>query len=90
MTDELETTDAREAAIKRIRARRGFYSHLVAYVLINGLFVVIWATTGAGYFWPGWVLAAWGVGVLLNAWDVFSGPVTEDDISREMRRHMHT
>jgi hypothetical protein len=43
--------------------------------------VVIWAATGAGYFWPGWVLAGWGLLLALDAWDVLlRRPVTEADI----------
>ena len=47
----------------------------------------IWAVTGAGYFWPVWVLLGWGVGVVLNAWDVyFRRPITEADVDRELQR----
>ena len=39
------------------------------------------------YFWPAWVLLGWGVGLVLNVWDVyFRRPVTERDIDREMDR----
>jgi hypothetical protein len=45
------------------------------------------SATGAGYFWPAWVLFGWGVGSLLNGWDVyFRRPVTERDIEQEMKR----
>jgi hypothetical protein len=36
--------------------RRNLANGLVAYVVINAFLVGIWATTGQGYFWPGWVL----------------------------------
>ena len=43
--------------------------------------------SGYGFFWPGWVLAIWGVLLLLDGWDAyFRSDVTEDDILREMRR----
>ncbi len=45
----------------------------------------IWATTGAGYPWPAWLSGAWGIGLLLNAWDVHvRRPVTEADVQREI------
>ena len=77
----------RVEARKRLEARRGFVSNAVAYVVINAFLIGIWAFTGAGYFWPAWVLAAWGAGLVLHAWDVFvRRPITEADIDDELRR----
>ena len=79
--------DTREAAVKRVKAKRDFKTHVAVYILVNALLVTIWATNGAGYFWPVWPLAGWGVGLALNAWTVyFEQPITEDDIQREMSR----
>jgi hypothetical protein len=77
-------------AAKRVNARRDFGSHLVAYVVVNGFLIVVWALTGAGYFWPAWVLAGWGVGLVLHAWDVFlRRPVTDADVEAELQRSRH-
>jgi hypothetical protein len=83
------TTDAdRESVRKRLQAKRDFGSHLVAYVVVNAFLVGVWAATGAGYFWPAWVIGGWGAGLLLHAWDVFwRRAVTEADIDAELRRH---
>ena len=40
--------------------------HLRAFVLVNLLLVAIWAATGAGAFWPGWVLLWWGVALAVK------------------------
>ncbi len=78
----------REMARKRVQARRDFASHLVAYAVINAFLIAVWAITGGGYFWPAWVLAGWGVGLVLHAWDVYwRRPVTESDVDQELRRH---
>ena len=83
----LDADPDRVEARKRLEARRGFVSNAVAYVVINAFLIGIWAFTGAGYFWPAWVLAAWGAGLVLHAWDVFvRQPITEADIDRELRR----
>lgn len=77
----------REQAIERLKKRRDFQGHLVAYVVINAAIWGIWAATGADYPWPAWVTGGWGIGLLLNAWDVyFRRPITAADIDREMKR----
>jgi 2TM domain len=59
---------------------------VVAYIVINAFLIGIWAFDGGGSFWPGWVLAGWGVMLVLDAWNVhFRRPVSESDIDREMR-----
>ena len=79
---------AREAARKRLEAKRGFVSDIVAYVVVNAFLIGVWAFTGAGYFWPAWILAGWGVGLALHGWDVFGRrPITEADIDDELHRH---
>lgn len=79
--------DEREEARRRIQARRDFVSHLAAYVVVNGVLVGIWATTGGGYFWPGWILGCWGAGLVLHAWDLFwRRPISEAAVDRELAR----
>ncbi len=80
---------SREAAIKRLQAKRGFRTHLVVYILVNLVLVILWASISAvtrfHYFWPIWVIAGWGIGLALHAWSVyFVKPISEDDIQREM------
>jgi hypothetical protein len=82
--------DLRELAKQRLQKRSDLGAHVVAYVLMNAMFTGIWAITGAGYFWPAWILLGWGVGLVLNVWDVFfRHPITDADIEREMKRMQH-
>jgi len=37
---------------------------LVPFIAVNLLLIVIWAATGAGYFWPIWPLLGWGIGLI--------------------------
>ena len=79
--------DRKQAAIKRLEAKRGFSKHLVVYVIVNALLVVIWAVTGRGYFWPIWPLAGWGIGVAVHGWvTYFQKSISEEEIRREMER----
>jgi hypothetical protein len=85
-----EVVDEREAARRRVQSRRDFAAHFVAYIVINSFLIGIWAITGGGYFWPVWVIAAWGAGLVLHAWDVFlRRPVTDEDIEEELARRRY-
>jgi hypothetical protein len=82
-----ETVSDYERARGRLVRKRKFRGDLVAYLVINAFLVVIWAMSGFGYFWPGWVLAGWGVLLVLDGWDAyFRRDLTEADIQREMHR----
>jgi fatty acid desaturase len=81
-----ELTD-REWARARVEKKHKLRADFVAYVVINAALVVVWALTGSGYFWPGWVLGIWGVFLLLDAWNVYyRRPVTDEEIYEELRR----
>jgi hypothetical protein len=83
-----EVVDEREAARQRVHARREFGSDLAAYVVVNVVVIGIWAVSGAGYFWPAWVLLVWGAFLALHAWKAFwRRPMTEGDIDAELHRH---
>jgi len=84
-TDE----ELREQAIKAIKKKRDFLGHLVAYVAVNSFLVVVWYASGAGYFWPVWVMGGWGIGLAMNAWEAYGrggGAIGEDEIQREIDR----
>ena len=76
-----------ETARARVMRKRKFKGDVMAYVVINAFLVGIWAVSGFGYFWAGWVLAGWGVLLVLDGWDAFyRHDVTEEDIERELHR----
>jgi 2TM domain len=78
----------RAKAVRQLKKQRDFRSHVLVYVLVNTLLVVIWIMTDPhGFFWPVFPIAGWGIGVIMNAWDVYGRQeITEDDIQREMHR----
>ncbi|HZC70381.1 MAG TPA: 2TM domain-containing protein [Jatrophihabitans sp.] len=77
----------RESARRRLERKRKFYGDLVAYVVINAFLIVVWAVSGDGYFWPGWVAGGWGVLLLLDAWSLYyRRPITEADVDRELQQ----
>ena len=79
--------DLRGRALGRLKKKAGFRVHLLIYVLVNGMLVLIWAMTGAGFFWPVFPIAGWGIGVVANAVDAYAvDEPTEDQIEHEMER----
>ena len=79
--------ERRAAAIDRITNRREFRNHVLTYCAVNLLLVLIWAASGAGYFWPIWVIGGWGIGLAAHAWQAYPRqPVSEADIIEEMHR----
>ncbi|MGI9602122.1 MAG: 2TM domain-containing protein [Acidimicrobiales bacterium] len=85
MADDVDK-DPRAAAVRRIKAKRDFWNHAAAFVIINIALVVIWALSGQGYFWPAWSIFGWGVGLAFHAWSVFGEDraITEEQIQKEM------
>ncbi|MDP3892693.1 2TM domain-containing protein [Nocardioides sp.] len=83
-----EDATLRELAVKRLKKKSDFRTHLMIYVMVNTFLVVIWAMTGSGYFWPVFPIVGWGIGVVANAWDVYGGgdTPTEGQINREIER----
>jgi 2TM domain len=82
-----ERSSEREQARKRVEKKRKVWGDIAAYVVINASLIAAWAATGAGYFWPGWVLAGWGMLLMLDVWNVFfRRPITDADVDAEMRQ----
>ena len=90
MTSDLDSLadPMRARAIKQLKKRHDFMTHLLAYVLVNSFIVVIWAVTNSGgFFWPVFPIVGWGIGLVMNAWDVWHpAEFEEDQIQRELAR----
>jgi hypothetical protein len=79
--------EERERARRRVEAKRKFQADVVAYVVVNAFLIGVWAVSGAEGFWPGWVLAGWGVFLILQGYDAFfRRPITEADVEAEVQR----
>jgi hypothetical protein len=79
--------DLRQQAVRSLKKKHDFRSHVVAYLLVNALLVGIWAATAANFFWPIFPIIGWGIGLAFNAWDVYGRrPLSEEQIRREQER----
>ena len=75
----------REWARLHIARRRKLRGDVIAFVVINSVLVVVWALTGAGTFWPAWVMLGWGTLLALDVWSYREHrPITDADIDREL------
>ena len=80
--------DLRQRAERRLKDRRDLSAHALAYVLVNGMLIVIWWMTsnGDGFFWPIFSLLGWAIGLAFNVWSVVSPEPSEQRIRAEMDR----
>ncbi len=90
-TPVLPTNDdqaLRDLAFKRVKDRRDFQGHVVAYVVVNLFLWGVWAmTSGLGsYPWPVWVTLGWGIGVVMNWWAVTRRPISREEVQQELDR----
>ena len=87
--NEIAESDAREQALRRLKAQRAFRNLLVTAAGILVVMIAIWAISGGGYFWPIWVAFGLGIALITTGWQAY-GPrergITEDEIRREMDR----
>ncbi len=79
---------ARDKAVTQLKKRRDFRGHLLIYVLVNAFLVAIWAITNPhAFFWPLFIIGGWGIGLVMNAWDVYwRKEITEEEIQHEIER----
>jgi 2TM domain len=69
-SDSNESASA-ERARRRLVSEKGFYVHLVTYVLvIAGLFIIN-VLTGHGRWWFVWPAVGWGIGIAVHALSAF-------------------
>ncbi len=93
VTDERNDEELlRQRAVRQVKKRRDFYGHLLVFVLVNAVTITIWATVAdGGFFWPIFLILGWGIGLVMNAWDVFYRSYEDEgQIQREIdriRRH---
>jgi hypothetical protein len=72
---------------RRKMARASFYGHLVPYLATNGFLVMIWGLSGAGHFWPAYVMGGWGIGLASHGVAAFSvGREQKPDHPRQLKR----
>jgi hypothetical protein len=92
MTQRLSEEELYKLAKARVDEKKGFFSHLASYCIVNAALFLLWRfATGAGYPWFLWPLAGWGIGLAFHFVGVFVLPTRrggweQREIAREMER----
>ena len=84
----MSSEQLRDAALARLKHRKGLKKQLKTYVITNLTLIVIWALPGQGDFRPVWPIAFWGLALLYQEWSFQhpDQPISDQDIEREMNR----
>lgn len=70
----METNEQRDQRLWRIaKARAGFRTHLMTYLIINGFLWIIWLITDShdGLPWPVWPMIGWGLGLAFAYYNAY-------------------
>ena len=61
-----------QLAIKRVEEKRDFLIHLMAYILVNGVFWAVWFWGDWGDFpWPIFITFFWGIGLAAHFFEAY-------------------
>ena len=77
-----------QEAKKRVEEIKGFYFHLISYIVVNAVLVVINLLTSPEYLWFIWPIIGWGVGLLIHAFTVFGNVMGKDWEERKIKEIM--
>jgi 2TM domain len=81
----------REQALRRLTKRRELKTHAVVFTLVNlavwGIWAALAASSGSSWPWVVFLTLFWGIGLVMNAWEVYvRKPLTEQELQREIER----
>jgi hypothetical protein len=91
-TQQLSDEELYRLAKETVEGKKGFFSHLATYIVVNAALMVIWSvTSGQGYPWFVWPLGGWGIGLVFHFIGVFvlpshQGGWEQREIKKEMER----
>ena len=75
MSNQAKVSTEEEQAIIYVRDIKGFYTHLIIYIVVVGTLFTLNITRSSNHIWAIWPALGWGIGVLfhgLNVYEVFN------------------
>ena len=78
---------------KKLQARRDFIQHLAVYLMVNGIFWLMYLSGSPEFPWPIFISGFWGIGLLSHYVDYYykhgrGAEKREDEIEEEITRQM--
>ena len=71
MSKEVKITAEEEQAIMYVRNIKGFYTHLIIYVVVIGFLFALNIIMSSNHIWAIWPAIGWGIGVIFHALSAF-------------------
>lgn len=71
MTETIKLSETEQEAITYVRDIKGFYAHLISYVVVILGLLVINLLTNSNNLWFMWPALGWGIGIMSHAASVF-------------------
>jgi len=68
------TQDEIQKAKKNVKAKKGFYQHLMSFAIVNIFLIALNLVTSPSYFWFIFPFMGWGVGLAFHYVEVFGIP----------------
>ena len=68
-TNEIPTEEKK--TLQQIKDIKGFYTHLIQFVVIVSALGFINYMTSPGHYWIVWVIIGWGAGIIAHGLSVF-------------------
>lgn len=70
----MKSSDPYKKAKKRVKAKKGFFSHLTAYFIVIGFLFLMNMATWDGELWFIFPMMGWGIGIAFHYVGVFGIP----------------
>ena len=71
MSKEVNITAEEQQAIIYVRDIKGFYTHLIIYIVVIGFLFALNIIRSSNHIWAIWPAVGWGIGVTFHALNVF-------------------
>lgn len=81
-----EIKKVRRRAEAPFKKRVEFFQHIGVYLMINLMLWMLFIFSGAGFPWPLFVTAGWGIGLVADGYETLSATRRERAINREVER----
>jgi hypothetical protein len=89
-------TALRDMAVRSLKRKRDFRTHLVTYLAVNtmlwGVWLVVGLSSGVWFVWPVFPILGWGVGIAIHGYNAYALTALDfapEQVQAEMNRLRH-